>query len=55
MTAGPVRETFIFPLNTVLFPEGVLPLKVETLAPVDDPLLRAGIAPPDHVTKFRIG
>jgi uncharacterized protein len=34
---------------------GVLPLRVETLAPVDDPLLRAGIAPPDHVTKFRIG
>ena len=28
MTTGPVQETFIFPLNTVLFPEGVLPLKV---------------------------
>jgi Lon protease-like protein len=28
VTASPVRETFIFPLNTVLFPEGVLPLKV---------------------------
>jgi hypothetical protein len=28
VTTGPVQETFIFPLNTVLFPEGVLPLKV---------------------------
>lgn len=28
MTAGPIQETFIFPLNTVLFPDGVLPLKI---------------------------
>lgn len=28
MTSGPVPEIFIFPLNTVLFPDGVLPLKV---------------------------
>jgi Lon protease-like protein len=26
--AGPDQEIFIFPLNTVLYPEGVLPLKV---------------------------
>lgn len=28
MTTSPVQEIFIFPLNTVLFPDGVLPLKV---------------------------
>lgn len=28
MQTGPVQEIHIFPLNTVLFPEGVLPLKV---------------------------
>ncbi len=28
MTADPVQEIFVFPLNTVLFPDGVLPLKV---------------------------
>jgi uncharacterized protein len=28
VTTGPVGEIFIFPLNTVLFPDGVLPLKV---------------------------
>ncbi|HEX9686122.1 MAG TPA: LON peptidase substrate-binding domain-containing protein [Burkholderiales bacterium] len=28
MTTDPLQEVFIFPLNTVLFPEGVLPLKV---------------------------
>ncbi len=28
MTSGSVQEIFIFPLNTVLFPDGVLPLKV---------------------------
>jgi len=26
--SGPVQEVFIFPLNTVLFPDGLLPLKV---------------------------
>lgn len=26
--AGPVQEVFIFPLNTVLFPEGLLPLRI---------------------------
>jgi Lon protease-like protein len=28
VTTSPIQETFIFPLNTVLFPDGVLPLKV---------------------------
>jgi len=28
VTADPVQEIFVFPLNTVLFPDGVLPLKV---------------------------
>ncbi len=28
MTTEPIQEIFIFPLNTVLYPEGVLPLKV---------------------------
>ena len=34
---------------------GVLPLRVETLAPIDDPRLKAGLKPPAHVAKFRIG
>ena len=28
MTAAPTHDTFIFPLHTVLYPEGMLPLKV---------------------------
>ena len=34
---------------------GVLPLRTETLAPIDDPRLKAGLSAPDHVTRYRIG
>lgn len=34
---------------------GVLPLKTTVLPPENDPLLRPGIAPPDHVTRFKMG
>jgi len=34
---------------------GVLPLAVQSLAPIPDPRLKAGLAPPDHVLKYRIG
>lgn len=34
---------------------GVIPLRVQTLEPIADPLGRQGVAVPDHVAKFRIG
>jgi hypothetical protein len=34
---------------------GVLPLSMQTLAPIDDPLNKPGLAPPKHVLDFRIG
>ena len=34
---------------------GVLPIEMKCLAPIDDPLLRAGLTPPDHVTRYKIG
>ena len=34
---------------------GVLPLRMETLPAVDDPLLKPGLRPPAHVGRFRIG
>lgn len=34
---------------------GVLPVQMQTLAPVDDPLLRSGMLPPAHVGAFRMG
>jgi uncharacterized protein len=34
---------------------GVLPLQVTALPPVDDPRLKAGLKPPAHVGKFKIG
>jgi nitroimidazol reductase NimA-like FMN-containing flavoprotein (pyridoxamine 5'-phosphate oxidase superfamily) len=34
---------------------GVIPVKMQMLPPVDDPRLRPGQTPPDHVRKFRIG
>ncbi len=34
---------------------GVLPLKVETQVPVDDPRMKAGLRVPEHVLQFRIG
>jgi len=34
---------------------GVLPLEMRSLPPIDDPLLRAGLTPPDHVTRYKIG
>lgn len=34
---------------------GVIPVRQELLAPADDPRLLAGLAPPRHVTDFRIG
>lgn len=34
---------------------GVLPLRVQTLPPLDDPLNKPGLAPPQHVLDFRIG
>lgn len=34
---------------------GVIPVRMEMLAPVDDPRLLPGLTPPAHVTRFRIG
>jgi len=34
---------------------GVLPLRLQTLAPIDDPLNKPGLAPPKHVLDFRVG
>lgn len=34
---------------------GVIPVRQQMLAPVDDPRLVAGMAPPEHVLKFRMG
>lgn len=34
---------------------GVIPVRQQMLAPVDDPRLMAGLVPPEHVVKFRIG
>lgn len=34
---------------------GVLPLTVTSLPPIPDPRLAAGLSPPGHVTRFRIG
>ena len=34
---------------------GVLPVKMQTLAPIDDPLGKPGLTPPAHVTGFRFG
>jgi hypothetical protein len=34
---------------------GVLPLATQTLAPIDDPLNKPGLAPPQNVLDFRIG
>jgi uncharacterized protein len=34
---------------------GVIPVRQQVLAPVDDPRLVAGMTPPEHVTTFRFG
>jgi hypothetical protein len=34
---------------------GVLPISMQTLAPIDDPLNKPGLTPPKHVLDFRIG
>jgi nitroimidazol reductase NimA-like FMN-containing flavoprotein (pyridoxamine 5'-phosphate oxidase superfamily) len=34
---------------------GVLPVKLETLAPIDDPQGKPGLRPPEHVTAFKFG
>jgi nitroimidazol reductase NimA-like FMN-containing flavoprotein (pyridoxamine 5'-phosphate oxidase superfamily) len=34
---------------------GVLPLRTESLPPIDDDRLLAGLTPPEHVTRFKIG
>lgn len=34
---------------------GVIPVRQQMLAPVDDPRLVAGMAPPEHVLKFKMG
>lgn len=34
---------------------GVIPVRHEVLAPIDDPRLLPGIAPPDHIRNFKIG
>lgn len=34
---------------------GVIPVRQEMLAPIDDPRLPPGLTPPRHVTDFRIG
>jgi hypothetical protein len=34
---------------------GVIPVRYQVLAPVDDPRLKPGMAPPPHVTSFDFG
>ena len=34
---------------------GVIPVRMEVLAPVDDPRLGAGLKPPQHITEFKLG
>ena len=34
---------------------GVLPVKLTTAAPIDDPLGKQGLSPPSHVTDFKFG
>ena len=34
---------------------GVIPVRQQVLAPIDDPRLLPGLTPPEHITKFRIG
>jgi uncharacterized protein len=34
---------------------GVLPLRLKTQAPIDDPRMKAGVPVPEHVMQFRIG
>lgn len=34
---------------------GVIPVRQQMLAPVDDPRLMAGMVPPEHVLKFKMG
>lgn len=34
---------------------GVLPLAMQSLAPISDPRLKAGLVPPEHVTRFKVG
>lgn len=34
---------------------GVIPVRQQVLAPVDDPRLLPGLTPPEHITRFRIG
>ena len=34
---------------------GEIPLRLQALPPVADPQGKQGLAPPEHVTKFRIG
>jgi nitroimidazol reductase NimA-like FMN-containing flavoprotein (pyridoxamine 5'-phosphate oxidase superfamily) len=34
---------------------GVIPVRQQVLAPVDDPRLMAGLVPPSHITGFKIG
>lgn len=34
---------------------GVLPISTNVAAPIDDPLLKAGLTPPPHVRNFRMG
>ncbi len=34
---------------------GVLPLTMQSLSPIDDPLNKPGLKPPEHVTRYKIG
>ena len=34
---------------------GVLPLAMQSLPPIDDPLNKPGLKPPEHVTRYKIG
>jgi hypothetical protein len=34
---------------------GVIPIRQQVLAPVDDPRLIAGLTPPGHITDFKMG
>jgi hypothetical protein len=34
---------------------GVIPIRQQVLAPVDDPRLMPGVTPPAHITDFKIG
>ena len=48
--AGDDEEDYALPIWA-----GVIPVRQQVLAPVDDPRLLPGLVPPGHITNYRIG